>query len=549
MSAIPAKPLAPHLGGRSGPLPQYRAETLATHGLVAAPHALAAQAGLDILKAGGNAVDAAIAANAALQVVYPFVCGLGGDLFAIVWDAHSRTLIGLNASGRAPRAATIERYQALGHEKMPRYGIHSVTVPGCVSGWGMLSARFGRLGLARALQPATSYAREGFPVGRALSQALTRMDQLNFTHRSFRENYLPDGRVPTVGSLAYAPALAGSYDIIAKGGPDAFYRGPLAQQIAAFFAREGGLITEDDLAAHTAEWVAPLSVPFGGLEVCELPPNTQGVTALQMLGMTDGLPLGDDSLSARTVHLAVEAKKLAFADRAHITDIERMRLRPEALITPEYLAERRALIPAERASATRATAGFAGDTVYLCAVDGDGSAVSLIQSNYSGFGSGYVVDGAGISLQNRGAYFSLDPAAANALEPDKRTLHTLIPSMALRDGRPAIVFGAMGGDGQPQTHLQVYTNLLRYEMNIQAAIETPRWVHGAEEAEQRETLILERRFPDETVAALRAMGHEVTLAAPLDSEMGHANGIVIDGDNGVFRGGSDPRAEGAAVGW
>ena len=307
------------------------------------------------------------------------------------------------------------------------------------------------------------------------------MDQLDFTHRSFRENYLPDGRVPAPGSLGYAPALASSYDIIASGGPDAFYRGPLAQQIAAFFAREGGLITEDDLAAHTAEWVTPLTVPFGGLEICELPPNTQGVTALQMLGMTDGLPLGDDPLSARTVHLAVEAKKLAFADRAHITDIERMRMRPEELIAPEYLAARRAQIPAERASDTWALSGFSGDTVYLCAVDGDGSAVSLIQSNYAGFGSGYVVDGAGISLQNRGAYFSLDPNAVNALAPDKRTLHTLIPSMALRDGRPAVVFGAMGGDGQPQTHLQVYTNLLRYEMNIQAAIETPRWVHGAEE--------------------------------------------------------------------
>ncbi len=502
-----------------------------------------------MLKAGGNAVDAAIAANATLQVVYPFVCGLGGDLFAIVWDAPSRTLIGLNASGRAPGAATIERYHELGYDKMPRYGIHAVTVPGCVSGWGMLAERFGRLGLARALQPATGYARDGFPVGRQLSQALARMDKLDFTHRSFRENYLPDGRIPAPGSLAYAPALASSYDLIASDGPDAFYRGPLARRIAAFFAREGGLITEDDLAAHTPEWVTPLSVPFGGLEICEMPPNTQGVTALQMLGVTDGLPLGDDPLSAQTVHIGAEAKKLAFADRAHITDIERMRVRPEALIAPEYLAARRALIPSDHASDTRAAAGFDGDTVYLCAVDGDGSAVSLIQSNYAGFGSGYVVDGTGISLQNRGAYFSLDPDAANALAPNKRTLHTLIPSMALRDGRPAVVFGTMGGDGQPQTHLQVYTNLLRYEMNIQAAIETPRWAHGADELGRRETLRLERRFPDETVEALRAMGHEVTLVAPLDSAMGHANGILIDEDAGVFRGGSDPRSEGAAVGW
>ncbi|MDE3229039.1 MAG: gamma-glutamyltransferase, partial [Chloroflexota bacterium] len=316
-------------GSASRP-PQFRAETLATHGMVAAPHALAAQAGLDLLKAGGNAVDAAIAANATLQVVYPFVCGLGGDLFALVWDAPSRTLIGLNASGRAPHAATIERYHTLGYTTMPRHGIHSITVPGCASGWGMLAERFGRLGLARALQPAISYAREGFPVGPGLSQALARMDQAAFTHRSFRDTYLPDGHIPAAGSLTTAPALADSLSAIAADGAAAFYGGPLAQRIAAFFAREGGLLTEDDLAAHRAEWVTPLSTPFAGLEICELPPNTQGVTALQMLGLTDGLTLGDDPLSALTVHVGVEAKKLAFADRsAHVTDIERMRLRPE----------------------------------------------------------------------------------------------------------------------------------------------------------------------------------------------------------------------------
>lgn len=540
----------PHLGVSSGSLPQFRAETLATHGIVAAPHALAAQAGLDMLKSGGNAVDAAIAANATLQVVYPFLCGLGGDLFAVVWDAPSRTLIGLNASGRAPHAATIERYRALGHATMPRYGIHSVTVPGCVSGWGMLSERFGRLGLARALQPAISYAREGFPVGMGLSRALGRMDQLAYTHRSFRENFMPGGHIASPGSIATASALADTLEAISAGGPDAFYRGQIAQRIAAFFAREGGLMVEDDLARHRADWVTPLSTPFAGLEIVELPPNTQGVTALQMLGITDGMALGDDPLSARTVHVEVEAKKLAFADRAaHITDLERMRLRPEALITPEYLAARQALISADRATDTQAAAGFAGDTIYLCAADGEGSAISLIQSNYAGFGSGYVVDGTGISLQNRGAYFSLDPLAANALEPDKRTLHTLIPSMALRNGRPAVVFGAMGGDGQPQTHLQVYTNLLRYGMNIQAAIEAPRWVHGADEPGQKEFLRLEQRYPLATTDALRAMGHEVAVSDPLDSAMGHANGIVIDEEKGVLHGGSDPRAEGAAVGW
>lgn len=550
MSAEPATRPEAQPERHATPQPQFRAETLATHGLVAAPHALAAQAGLDLLKAGGNAVDAAIAANATLQVVYPLLTGLGGDLFAIVWDAPSRTLIGLNASGRAPHAASIERYHALGYETMPRFGIHSVTVPGCVSGWGLLAERFSRLGLARALQPAIGYARDGFPVGPSLSAALGRMDRAPFTHRSFRENYLPNGQIPDRGSLAYAPALASTLETLARDGSETFYRGDLAGRIADFFAREGGLMTADDLAAHVAEWVTPLSVPFAGLEVCELPPNTQGVTALQMLGMTDGMELGDGPFSARTAHVGIEAKKLAFADRdAHVTDIERMRLRPEALIAPDYLAARRALIAPDRARVTRATSGFEGDTIYLCAADGDGSCVSLIQSNYSGFGSGYVVDGAGISLQNRGAYFSLDPAAANALAPGKRTLHTLIPSMALRDGRPVVVFGAMGGDGQPQTHLQIYTDLLRYQMNIQAAIEAPRWVHGAEEAGQMEMVRLESRFPEETLAELRALGHEVMRIGALESAMGHANGIVIDEERGVLHGGSDPRAEGAAVGW
>lgn len=531
-------------------LVQFRAETLALHGMVAAPHALAAQAGLEVLREGGNAVDAAIATNAMLQVVYPFVCGLGGDLFAMVWDAPSRTLIGLNASGRSARAASIERYHALGHERMPQYGIHSVTVPGCVSGWSMLAERFGRVGLARALQPAISAAREGFPVGPGLSRALTLMDGRPYTHAAFRENYMPGGKIPAAGSIGYAPALADSLAAVAREGADVFYRGELARRMAAFFAREGGLIDEDDLAAHTAEWVTPLKTPFAGAEICELPPNTQGVTALQMLGMVDGLELGESPLSPLTVHLEVEAKKLAFADRdAHVTDILRMRLDPEALIRPEYLAQRRALISRERARATVAAAGYMGDTVYMCAADGDGSAVSLIQSNYRGFGSGVVVEGTGISLHNRGAYFSLDPAAANALESGKRTLHTLIPSMALRDGRPAIVFGAMGGDGQPQTHVQVYTNLLRYGMNMQAAIEAPRWVHGADEPGQAELLHLERRFPEETARALRAMGHDVAWAGALDSSMGHAHGIMIDQETGLLRGGSDPRAEGAAVGW
>ncbi len=528
---------------------QHRPATLATHGLVAAPHYLAAQAGVDILKAGGNAVDAAIATSAMLQVVYPFVCGLGGDVFFLLYDAASGQLHGLNGSGRSARAATVERYQSLGHTSMPRYGVHSVTVPGCADGWAMAAERFGRLGLARALAPAIDYAENGFPLGPDLHRALKRMRAQEHAHRSWHEHFLPAGSVPPVGSIVRFPTLARTFRTLASGGRDAFYRGALAEQIGAFFEREGGLITQDDLAAHTGEWVTPLSVRFADLDVYELPPNTQGITALQMLGMTDGLTLGDVPLSAETVHLGVEAKKLAFADRAaFLTDPGHMRVAPERLIDPKYLAARRALIEPATAARSVAPGSFSGDTVYMCAADGEGNAVSLIQSNYMGFGSGLVVDGTGIVLQNRGAYFSLDPEAANVLGPGKRTLHTLIPSLAMHDGKPAVIFGAMGGDGQAQTHLQVYTALARYGLNIQAAIEMPRWVHAQEGPDGDEVLLLESRFPEETRAGLLARGHTLAEAGAFDSRMGYAQGIVLE-PNGVLAGGADPRAESAAIGW
>ncbi|HAE81791.1 MAG TPA: gamma-glutamyltransferase, partial [Ktedonobacter sp.] len=287
---------------------------------------------------------------------------------------------------------------------------------------------------------------------------------------------------------------------------------------------------------------------YAGLKVYELPPNTQGVTALQMLGIMDQLPLGEGPLAPETVHLSVEAKKLAFADRAaYLTDAAYMRINPTALIDPDYLARRRALINPARTQPSFAPGNFTGDTVYLCAADKEGNVVSLIQSNYMGFGSGVVVDDTGIVLQNRGAYFSLDPTAANALAPAKRTLHTLIPSIALRNGRPGMVFGAMGGDGQPQTHLQVYTAVARFGLNIQQAIEMPRWVHGA--TPDGETLLVESRFPPATLDALRRLGHQVQEQGMWSNAMGHANGIVFDSSTGVMQGGSDPRAEGIAAGW
>ncbi len=541
--------MAPSTAERS--FPQYRPVTLARRGIVAAPHYLAAEAGLDLLKAGGNALDAAIAANAMLQVVFPFVCGLGGDIFMIIYEASSGKLYGLNGSGRAARAATIERYRELGHTTMPTFGIHTITVPGCVSGWGEAAQRFGRLGLAQALAPAISYAEEGFAIGPSLHAALTRVSAHPETHRSWHTHFLPDGQVPPIGAVMRFPTLAQTLRTIVKEGPESFYRGSIAEQIAAFFAREGGLITREDLAAHQSQWVTPLSVPFQGLTIYELPPNTQGVTALQMLGILDQLTLGNDPLSPETVHLAVETKKLAFADRAaYLTDPLHMKINPEQLIAPGYLAQRRSLINPEQALPSVAPGSFTGDTIYLCTADKDGNVVSLIQSNYMGFGSGLVVDDAGIVLQNRGAYFSLDPQAANRIAPGKRTLHTLIPSMALKDGRPAMVFGTMGGDGQAQTHLQVYTAATHFGLNIQQAIEMPRWLHGqAYDANDTETLLVEGRFPAETLQTLRHMGHIVQEGDAWLTTMGYAQGIIFDPSTGVMQGGSDPRAEGIAAGW
>ena len=529
-------------------LPLHRPITLARRGMVVAPHYLASEAGLEVLKAGGNAIDAAIAASAMLQVVYPFVCGLGGDVFMIIYDTRSGKLHGLNGSGRSAQAATIERYRDLGYTSMPVTGIHTVTIPGCVSGWNEAEQRFGRLGLAQVFAPAISYAEEGFAIGPDLHAALTRMSTRTEIHRSWHRHFLPDRIVPPVGAIARYPTLAQTLRTIAKEGADTFYRGTVAEQIAAFFAREGGLITREDLAAHQSEWVTPLSVPFANLRIYELPPNTQGVTALQMLGMFDRLPIGDSPLAPETVHMAVETKKLAFADRnAYLTDLTHMHVNPEALIEPDYLAGRRSLIDPLRAQPSVAPGSFTGDTVYLCAADNEGNVVSLIQSNYMGFGSGVVVDDTGIVLQNRGAYFSLDATSANALAPAKRTLHTLIPSMALRNGRPAIVFGTMGGDGQPQIHLQVYTAAVRFGLNIQEAIELPRWIHGSVAGE--ESLQVESRFPLETLEALRQRGHMVNEQAAWSSGMGYAQGIVFDTSTGVMQGGADPRAESLTAAW
>lgn len=530
---------------------QTRQVTMARHGLVSAPHYLAAQAGTRLMMAGGNAIDAAIAANAVLNVVYPFVCGTGGDLFILLYEAKSDNIYALNASGRAPAAATPGWFKANGHATMPQRGILSVSVPGVVDGWQMVSERFGRLGLAKSLQPAISYAEEGFGVGHILSDTIDKLLKQNFVHPSWKAVYAPDGQAPAPGSLLKVPELGRSLRLIAEQGRDVFYKGEIARALVEFSEQLGGLFTLDDLAEHTGEWVEPLSITYHGYRIYELPPNTHGLTALQMIKLLEKFELSDDPFDPKNIHLQVEAKKLAFADRvAHLTDPQHMKIEAAHLLNEDYLEQRRGLIKLDKAMETLAPGKVTGDTIYLCAADEEGNAVSLIQSNYMGIGSGLVVPGYGIELQNRGAYFSLDPAHANVIAPRKRTMHTLIPSLATRHDRPEIIFGTMGGDGQPQIHQQVYTNLINYGMNIQAAIDAPRWIHGKGFPDDPfEVLNMETRFPAQTVAGLTALGHHTRPTVAYDRMMGYAQGIVINPQNGLLMGGSDPRADSAAIGW
>jgi gamma-glutamyltranspeptidase/glutathione hydrolase len=524
---------------------------MARHGLVSAPHYLAAEAGAQILREGGNAVDAAIAANAVLNVVYPYVCGTGGDLFMLLYDAKSDGLYAFNGSGRAAAAATADWFMANSYDSIPQHGILSVSVPGTVDGWHQVAARFGRLGLARSLQPAITYAEEGFGVSYHLAEALARVAESDYVHHSWREVYTPNGVVPAPGDILKVPELARSLRLIAEQGRDVFYTGEIAQALAQFSEQLGGLLTLADLAEHHGEWVEPLSISYRDYQIYELPPNTHGITALQMLKLVENFDFSADPYDPANIHLLVEAKKLAFADRAaYLTDPAFMKINPARLLDLDYLTQRRQLINPASAMPTAIPGKIDGDTIYLCAADEQGNAVSLIQSNYMGVGSGLVIPGYGIELHNRGCYFSLDPTHANVIAPRKRTMHTLIPSMALKNDRPAIVFGTMGGDGQPQIHQQIYTDLINFGLNIQEAIDAPRWIHGLTQPhDSQEMLNMESRFPQATRTRLAELGHRVRELGNFNSATGYAQGIVINQANGLLMGGSDPRADSAAIGW
>ena len=530
-----------------------RSVVLARKGLVATSHPLASAAGLQILTNGGNAIDAAVTAAATLSVVEPTMTGLGGDLFALLHDGRTGAIHALNASGRAPMAASLETLPGPGG--MPPYGIHSVSVPGAVDGWQLLLERHGTVSLARALAPAIEYAREGFVVTEVVAAQWQSAEGLLAADRAAAETFLPRGRAPRGGELFANPKLAATLDRLASDGRDAFYQGALARAIATDSRRRGGWLDEGDLESHRSDWVQPLRTTFHGHEVLELPPNTQGIAALEALNLLEPLDLGADGHnSAPYLHRLIEAIRIAFADRdAYVADPASVPpALVEHLVSKGYAAARGDEIDPRRAAAayapwrggarTRAPAagGGAGDTVYLTAADGDGNVVSLIQSLFGAFGAGIVAGDTGIVLQNRGSSFATDPSHPNCLAPAKRPYHTLVPALVLRDGRPWLSFGVMGGDMQVQGHVQVLLNLIRFDMNVQEAGEAARarWTGDG--------VALETGVSDDARRGLRTLGHRL-----LDTTGGFGGyqGIRIDSASGVLMGGSDPRKDGLAVGY
>jgi gamma-glutamyltranspeptidase/glutathione hydrolase len=543
---------------------ESRSPVLAMHGMAATSHPLATQAALDILKKGGTAMDAAIAANAALGVIEPNNCGIGGDLFAIVWSAKDKKLYGLNASGRSAKGLTYEKLKSVlgDRPQMPLYGPLSVSVPGAVDGWFALHQRFGKLKMADILAPAITFAREGAPVPEVIAYswdvAHKRLkEQKDITEfENFRKTFLINGAAPRHGQVFKNPDLAVTYEKIAKQGRDVFYKGEIADRIDAYARKTGMFIRKEDLAATKSTWVEPVSVNYRGYDVYELPPNGQGISVLQMLNILkpyDLKKLGHNS--AEYLHLLIEAKKLAFEDRArYYADPDFAKIPVKALLSDKYAAERRALINTDKAS-TKFDASQSvlkdGDTVYLTVADAEGNMVSLIQSNMLEFGSGMVPDGLGFVFHNRGSSFNLAPGHANVYAPGKRPFNTIIPGFVLKDGKPFLSFGVMGGAMQPQGHLQILCNIIDFGMNVQEAGDAARFAHSGS-SEPVGTVMsdggkvaLESGIPAPVREALQRKGHQL---AEKDFFGGY-QAILIDQNEKVYHGASEMRKDGQAAGY
>ena len=537
---------------------------LATHGMVTSPNHLATQAGLDILRRGGTAVDAAVAAAAVLAVVYPHMCTLGGDSFWLVFNAGTGELRGLNASGRAGSKATIRHYRDKGYERIPARGVEAAnTVPGAVSGW-MEAAAYSRSALGSPLswevllESARDYAEGGFPVSPSLAcwsraNAAAGDRELRCLQRfpGFAQTFMPYGRALETGVLFRQPALAATLRTLASEGGEVFYRGSLARRMVAFLEAHGGLLTAEDFAGHHADWVEPISVNYRGMQVFSLPPNTQGMASLEILNILDRFDvasLGEGS--ADYCHLIIEATKESFLDRdAYLSDPAFTHIPLDWLLSERHGREQAARIDMARAAGPRPPLDPKGDTVWLGAVDGAGNAVSLIQSIYYDFGSGIVPDGTGVLLQNRGCFFSLDPNHVNCLLPGKRTFHTLTPAILLHGGRPRLVYGTMGGEGQPQTQAAMLTRMVDFGMSPQEAVAAPRWLYGRSWGAETNDLKMESRFAPGVMEELRRRGHAVTEVADYTDSMGHAGAILIRQEDGVLQGAADPRGDGLAAGW
>jgi len=497
---------------------------------------------------GGNAVDAALAANAVMGVVAPMTCGLGGDLFVLVYEAKTGQLHGLNASGWAPAALSIEHLRSRGHTNMPQRGIDSVTVPGVVAGWDALERRLGRRPLSRVLAPAIQLASEGFPVTEIVAGYWKGSERLLGGDPDAVRTFLPAGRAPVVGEVFRNPDLAWSLRQVARGGRRAFYEGPVAARLLAYSRKQGGTLGADDLREFRAEWVEPISTTYRGWTVYEIPPQGQGIAALQMLNLMETFPLGEWGRDdVRTWHGMIEAKKLAYADLLRYVADLRFRAVPVAgLLDKAYALERAKSIEPERAATQvppGAPPGHGGDTTYLCAVDREGNMVSLIQSNYGGFGSGLVAAGTGFGLQNRGGLFTLDPSHPNALRPRQRPLHTIIPGFMTR-GDHRIAFGIMGGWNQAQAHAQFVANIADHAMNLQAAIEAPRFTKMTFEGADVQ---IESRVPASVRDGLTARGHHVRVIEAFADAVGGGQAVMRDFARGVNYGASDTRKDGAAV--
>lgn len=553
----PSKSVA---GDRLAPTPFQagRSETLATHGIVATSHPLAAQIGLDILRKGGNAIDAAIATSAAMGLMEPMSCGVGGDLYAIVWEAKTQKLYGLNASGRSPYRATRQYYAEKKIDEIPLFGPLSWSAPGCVDGWDQLRRRFGAMSMDQLLEPSIKYAEEGFPVSEVISRYWRAGEAKLAKDADAAKTFLIDGKAPQAGDLFKNPNLARTYRLLAREGRDAFYKGKLADEIVAYSEKVGGLFSKKDFEDHQSTWVEPVSARYRGYDVWEIPPPGQGIAVLQMLNILEGHDLKKlGPQSPQFWHLLIEAKKLAYADRSrYYADPEFGKVPIKELISKEYAAGRDRTIDPSRA-ATHLEPGDPklghGDTIYLCVVDKDRNCVSLIQSNYHGFGSGNVPGDLGFALQNRGNLFALDPNHANRLEPHKRPFHTIIPAMVTKDGKPWFVFGVMGGDMQPQGQVEVLVNLIDFGMNVQEAGEAPRLEHigsatptGKPEADRGGTVLAERGMNQEIIEGLEKLGHQVKR---IKTNGGGFQGILIDPRNNVLHGGSEARKDGAALGY